>query len=201
MLKSVHFHRAIILMLLALAGIFLGQGVYMQAKAHFAQYLIEQAWKRTLVDQQPHKPWSWADTYPVAQMTFIDEQGDKEGLLTGDSMYVLEGASGRNLAFGPAQLQDGRESWRGESRIIAGHNDTHFSILEGVKQGKQIKLQESDGTEVIYQVVGTQVVHESDTQVLNSDSDKRLTLITCYPFHSLTTGGPLRFIVYAEVIG
>lgn len=175
----------------------------MQAKAHFAQYLIEQAWQRTIKDQQPHKPWSWADTYPVAKLSFVEEQQGNESSderFEGRSMYVLEGASGRNLAFGPVHIQDGSIRKGNSNRIMAGHNDTHFSILEGVKRGKLIKLLDSNGSEVIYQVIETQIVHESDTQVLAPSTAKQLTLITCYPFHALRAGGPLRFIVHAEAI-
>lgn len=205
MFKGQYFHRIGVVIVFVLAVWFLGQGVYMQAKAHFAQYLIEQAWERSLKDQQPHKPWSWADTYPIAKLSFV-EAGNKvndppnDGL-NGRSMYVLEGASGRNLAFGPAQIQDASIGRSNHNRIIAGHNDTHFSILEGVKRGKLIKLLDRNGTEVIYQVVDTQVAHESDTRVLVPSTDKQLTLITCYPFHSLHSGGPLRFIVHAEAVG
>lgn len=90
---------------LVLIGITLfGKGFYMQAKAHFAQYLIEQAWAKTLIDGQSHKPWSWADTYPVAKLSI--EQAKRpnhfDGPASNDSLYVLAGASGRNLAFGPA---------------------------------------------------------------------------------------------------
>ncbi|MFT5234942.1 MAG: sortase A [Shewanella sp.] len=197
-------HRIGVVTLLVVAVLFLGQGLYMQAKAHFAQYLIEQAWELSLKDQKPHKPWSWADTYPVAKLSFIEAGGGNDSSHDGveqSSMFVLEGASGRNLAFGPAEIQDGSIGRGNSNRIIAGHNDTHFSILEGVKRGRLIKLLDRNGTEVIYRVIKTQVVHQSDTRVLAPSTDKRLTLITCYPFDSLRTGGPLRFVVHAEVVG
>ncbi len=202
--KGLYVHRIGVILFFILAVLFLGQGVYMQAKAHFAQYLIEQAWQRSIKDQQPHKPWSWADTYPVAKLSFVEAGKGNESPdehFNGDSMYVLEGASGRNLAFGPVQIQDGSIGKGNRNRIIAGHNDTHFSILEGVKRGKLIKLLDRNGIEVIYKVMETQIVHESDTRVLAPSNDKQLTLITCYPFHALRAGGPLRFVVHAEAVG
>ncbi|MEC4724336.1 class GN sortase [Shewanella sp. D64] len=205
MFKRQSFHRIGVVIVFVLAVWFLGQGVYMQAKAHFAQYLIEQAWERSLKDQQPHKPWSWADTYPIAKLSFVEVEEEvyesSDERFEANSMYVLEGGSGRNLAFGPVEIQDASNGKGNRNRIIAGHNDTHFSILEGVKRGKLIKLLDRSGTEVIYKVMHTQVVHESDTHVLAPSTDKQLTLITCYPFRTLHSGGALRFIVHAEAVG
>ncbi|WP_299788889.1 class GN sortase [uncultured Shewanella sp.] len=189
-------HLTLIGSILIFSLTLIGKGTYMQAKAHFAQYLIMQAWEQTLEDSQPHKPWSWADTYPVSKMTFIAEGEESTSQRV---LYVLAGASGRNLAFGPAEL-DINSQKRGGNRVIAGHNDTHFSILSGVKTGRQIRLQDASGNEQLYRVTETLVVHESDTRVLEPSNDKLLTLITCYPFNSLEVGGALRLVVKAEAV-
>lgn len=86
--------RFLVVGLFLIGATLLGKGLYMQAKAHFAQYLIEQAWTKTLADGQSHKPWSWADTYPVAKLSIYREQAansDIEAELN-DSLYVLAGA-------------------------------------------------------------------------------------------------------------
>jgi len=62
----------------------------MLSKAWLSQVLIRQAWQQTLLDKQQHRPWSWADTYPVARL-----QVPRLAV----SSYILEGSSGRNLAF------------------------------------------------------------------------------------------------------
>jgi len=36
--------------------------------------------------------------------------------------------------------------------------------------------------------------------VLENEGPTRLTLITCYPFHALRAGGPLRYVVVARVL-
>src|SRR4051794_31690320 len=52
---------------LAVAGLFLvGQGLWIHAKGLLAQVLLERAFTETLVTGRPVKPWSWADTWPVA---------------------------------------------------------------------------------------------------------------------------------------
>lgn len=187
---------------------FIGQGTYMQAKAYFAQFLIQQAWLQTLDDQLQHKPWSWADTYPVAKLEFIRPSGvrtqdlalKQAGSTEGNnnpSLYVLSGASGRNLAFGPARVLSSAKINSGGNTVIAGHRDTHFSLLSTTKVGQLITLQNAEGVEVLYRVMETRVVHESDVSVMANVGKQKLTLVTCYPFESAVAGGPLRYVVTA----
>ena len=70
----------------------LGQASYIHAKAWLAQYLIRAAWERSLATGTTVKPWSWADTWPVARLVAPRQDAD---------LYVLAGDSGRSLAFGP----------------------------------------------------------------------------------------------------
>jgi len=198
-------HLAAIGILFVVSSSLIGKGVYMQVKAHFAQYLIMQAWEQTLKDRQAHKPWRWADTYPVAKLTFLPAANDSTiDANLDDSLYVLAGASGRNLAFGPAELNVNSRELGGNlsgNRVIAGHNDTHFAILNGVKKGQLIQLQDANGKVIVFRVTRIAIVHESDTGVLApSDDNQQLTLITCYPFNSIQVGGELRLVVKADAI-
>jgi sortase A len=192
--------RFLVVGLFLIGATLLGKGLYMQAKAHFAQYLIEQAWTKTLADGQSHKPWSWADTYPVAKLSIYREQAaansDIEAELN-DSLYVLAGASGRNLAFGPSLVLSSAPAGQKGNTVIAGHRDTHFAILDGMTVGRRLSLQTLKGNHIIYEVVATQVVHETETQFMAPSADNRLTLITCYPFDTLQGGAELRFVVQA----
>lgn len=192
--------RFLVVGLFLIGASLLGKGLYMQAKAHFAQYLIEQAWTKTLADGQSHKPWSWADTYPVAKLSIYREQAaansDIEAELN-DSLYVLAGASGRNLAFGPSLVLSSAPAGQKGNTVIAGHRDTHFAILNGMAVGRRLSLQTLKGNNIIYEVVATQVVHETETQFMAPSDDNRLTLITCYPFDAFQGGAELRFVVQA----
>ncbi|WP_299806967.1 class GN sortase [uncultured Shewanella sp.] len=206
-------------LLLSMGMMLVIQGGYMQAKAHFAQFLIQQAWQKTLEDHKPHKPWSWADTHPVAKLEFLphtvtqDDFGshlashlasqealDAQDSERDDSLYVLSGASGRNLAFGPALMLSSSEFDEQGNTVIAGHRDTHFARLNGVKVGQLINVQSASGKRRLYRVFATQVTHESDMSVAQDSGDKQLTLVTCYPFGTSFAGGPLRFVVKAEPI-
>ncbi|UAL42196.1 class GN sortase [Shewanella inventionis] len=173
------------------------QGGYMQAKAHFAQFLIERAFEQTLVDNQPHKPWSWADTHPVAKMRLLQTHAQGTQAL-GPDLYVLAGASGRNLAFGPSLMLGGAGVGEQGNTIIAGHRDSHFMRLQYVNVGDMIELYSATGKLQVYQITATQVVHETATEVLNQTENSQLTLITCYPFDQLSGNAQYRYIVQAK---
>ncbi|MCW3172425.1 class GN sortase [Shewanella subflava] len=183
-------------MLLLLASMMMIKGGYMQAKAHFAQYLIERAFNQTLADNKPHKPWSWADTYPVAKMRFMSAklQSAKHDL------YILAGMSGRTLAFGPGLFLGGADVGEQGNTIIAGHRDSHFLRLKYIQLGDVIELQNTQGHLSQYKVTDLRVVHESQVEEMATTEDSRLTLITCYPFDSLLAEADLRYIVEAKSI-
>src|SRR4051812_18136986 len=89
--------RFILPLLLAVIGLILfGQGAYIHAKALLAQVLLERAFEKTVVTGRETKPWSWADTWPVARI---------EVKRLHASTIVLAGSSGQALAFGPGHIE------------------------------------------------------------------------------------------------
>jgi len=81
--------------------------------------------------------------------------------------------------------------------VIAGHRDTHFSVLKNIQDGDEIVL-ERDGHKYRYRVDGMQVVTPDNTASLRPTKDAVLNLITCYPFHYVGSA-PKRFIVHAAL--
>ena len=167
----------------------LGQGLYIHAKAVLAQELIESSWQRTLAGKEAVKPWPWADTWPVARLD-APEQGVR--------LYVLDGASGRTLAFGPGHVAGTARPGESGNTVFSGHRDTHFRFLKELQVGSALTLEARTGVRRTYRVTGTQVVDKRDTRVLRSSDHAQLTLVTCYPFDALVPGGPLRYVVVAE---
>ena len=163
-----------------------GSSVYLLAKAHLAQYLIADAWNQTLKDGEQHKPWDWADTHPVAKLSFPNLE---------ETSYVLEGASGRNMAFGPARTLTSGMPGGEISTIISAHNDSHFKFLGQVKLNDLITIETTAG-QFTYQVKDLRVVDSSQQQVTIKQQDE-LILTTCYPFNALQTGGKMRYQVTA----
>ena len=79
-------------------------------------------------------PWPWADTQPIAVLS-IPELGIRQ--------LVLDGDSGRNLAFGPV-LRGGLST---RDLVISGHRDTHFTFVRDLNFGDQISIETTYGNE------------------------------------------------------
>ena len=169
-----------------------GQGSYIQAKAWLAQVLIKQAWARTLDGEAQAKPWPWADTWPVARITVPGR---------GIERYVLAGANGRSIAFGPGHVFGTPLPGEAGNSVIGAHRDTHFAFLRDLRHGEEIVVQKSVATIRRYHVEHSEIVDKQETRVMaQHGSETRLTLITCYPFDALRAGGPLRYVVTAKAI-
>jgi sortase A len=168
-----------------------GQGAYIPAKAWLAQELMQRAWQRSQAGQIEVAPWPWADTWPVARLSA------KDGAV---KLIVLEGESGRTLAFGPGHL--GVSALPGETgnSIIAGHRDTHFRFLQFLERGETIRMETAGGKEHIYEVTDIDVVDSRRGSILIDTEVPMLSLVTCYPFQAVDAGGPLRYVVTARMI-
>lgn len=168
-----------------------GQGLYIHAKAQLAQVLLQRAWQRTLAGERQAKPWSWADTWPVARLAVPEKKID---------LFVLAGANGRAIAFGPGHMFGTALPGDEGNSVVGGHRDTHLAFLRGVKPGTEIDVQRPDGAWRRYRVQAAEVLDQSETWVTKQDGWTRLTLITCWPFDALRAGGPLRYVVFADAI-
>jgi sortase A len=175
---------------LLLAGLALaGQALWLQGKALVAQQLIAHAWEQTLRTGQPVKPWRWADTWPVARLT---EPGGRQH-------YVLASVSGQALAFGPGHHPASARPGEAATMLLAGHQDSHFAFLQHLQPGQRLTVQDSRGVEHVYRVDTRQVVDSTRQTMRFQQGLAELRLVTCYPFASLQSGGPLRYVVSARL--
>jgi len=169
----------------------LGQGVWIQAKALLAQQLISHAWEKTLETTQTVKPWSWADTWPVAKLS--DARSGKE-------LYVLDGAQGNSLAFGPGYLHGSTKPGFSGTSVIGGHRDTHFSFLQHTKKNDLLEIENTHKERKRYRVNNMRVVDIRHEPLMAYEENDQIILVTCYPFNSLQVNGPLRYVVTAELM-
>ena len=116
------------------AAVFSFDALWIPVKAELAQHLLERAWLRTLDGEPDAKPWPWADTRAIAILE-VPRLGLRE--------IVLEGSSGRNLAFGPTIINPGKTG-QSADRILSGHRDTHFSFLRDLQKGDLLRLRTVD---------------------------------------------------------
>jgi sortase A len=45
-----------------------------------------------------------------------------------------------------------------------------------------------------------QIVDSRTTTISTQEDKMRLILVTCYPFHAIVPGGPLRYMIIAETV-
>src|SRR3954466_13027222 len=129
--------------------ILFGQGAYIHAKALLAQVLLERAFNTTLATGHLTKPWSWADTWPVARI---------EGKRIHARAIVLSGSSGQALAFGPGHVELTPDAGERGVAVYSAHRDTHFRFLKDVAIGDEIVITRSDGNVFRYRADGKSVV-------------------------------------------
>jgi len=180
--------RALSLLLILGAGGLLGQSAWIEAKAWLAQSLIERAWRHSLDEARPVRPWRWADTWPVARLTV-----PRLGL----ERMVLAGVSGRTLAFGPGWAEGTAKPGAPGRTLLAGHRDTHFRFLAELVDGDWLLLQTPQGDTRRYRVVEQSVVEADRGGLMQTGDESELLLLTCYPFDSPVPGGSQRYLVRA----
>jgi sortase A len=192
-MKALRFFSALLL----IAGICLtSRAVYLHAKAKLAGVLIRHAWQQSINSGQPRAPWPWADTHPIARLR-IPRLGYDE--------IVLDDATPRTLAFGPALLLSGAALGKPGNVLLAGHRDTWFLPLKSIAQGDEIQIDWFDAhRRTLYQRTYTvnqiEIVDPRDVTMLAPTTEDSLTLVTCYPF-SRSPYSPQRYMVRAKPLG
>jgi sortase A len=161
----------------------LASALWIPAKAELAQWLIERSWQQAQEGNENARPWPWADTRAVGVLSV-------PGL--GIRQIILEGNSGRNLAFGPVLL-DGE---MGHDLVISGHRDTHFRFLQDLAAGDRLTVQTKERTQD-YEVIAAEIVDSRTSELVIEPATSRISLVTCYPFDAPLAGGPLRWVVTA----
>lgn len=181
--------RMALVALLIVGGWHWAHAGYIAAKAELAQVLIGKAWQRTLAGETAVKPWPWADTWPVARL-----EAPQQGI----DLYVLAGANGRTIAFGPGHVFGTAAPGTAGNSVIGGHRDTHLAFLKEAWVGERFVIERPDGQRVAYRVSDMRIVDKSAVQVMEQAGADRLTLVTCWPFDALKAGGADRYVVTAD---
>ena len=168
-----------------------GYGAYIPAKAVFAQYLINNAWNESIATGEIQKPWGWADMHPVMKLSSTKHNKD---------LIVLSGDKGNSLAFAPGLNLDSYEPYKGGTSVISAHRDTHFRFLESVSIDDVFEVTDRSNNMANYVVTDIEIIDSTNQEIPIHSNRDELKLITCYPFDAIVAGGPLRYIVTAELI-
>lgn len=177
------------LALMALGAVEAARAAHGPVKAVVGQWLLGRAWDDTRAGTAT-KPWGWADIAPVARLSVprLDV-----------SAVVLGSASGEAMAWGPGHVAGTAVPGTAGLSAIGGHRDTHLAFLANTRPGDELMLETASGTER-YRVTRGLVVDSRHWRLPSETSgDKRLALITCWPFDA-GYDGPLRFVLFAEAV-
>lgn len=188
LLSQLRRHWILAAAVITAAALFI-DALWMPLKAELAQYLLARSWQQTLAGNPHAKPWPWADTRAIAELE-VPRLRQRE--------IILEGSSGRNLAFGPT-LVNASLIEQTRDRILSAHHDTHFRFLKDLEMGDLLRLTTPNGVQE-YRVSWSEIVDSRDQDLVIDNSQARLTLLTCYPFDAVIAGGPLRWVVTAVAV-
>lgn len=142
-------------------------------KGWLSEQLISYSWHQTIDLKQKTKPWPWADTYPIAELSF--ERLNKR-------VVVLNGGDPTTLAFSAGAIAPFNQARSAQPFVVAGHRDSHFSFLDEVVMNDIISLADKHGQSQLYQVEAIDIVDASTGELPILADDSQLILITCYPF-------------------
>ena len=125
------------------------------------------------------------DTSALVRMEFVRQK---------QTYFVMTGGSVRAWAFGPSHVEGTAAPGQTGNCVLTAHHDAQFSVLHDIDIGDEVVVETAVGDVVRYRVRSIRVVKDTNTAVLQDFGDRRLTLITGYPFD---VGGDLRYAVVA----
>ena len=185
--------RSIILLLalvLLLGGGYFGFQVFkIELKARVAQVLLQYAWHKTIKTGEDQRPWKSFDGTPILRLMIPDYEVDQ---------IVLKGTSGQALAFGPAFHEESLLPGKGGTTVLSSHRDSHGIYIKKLKIGDIIKLQDRYNQWHTYTIDDFSIIDVSKYSISTLNTEDNLLIITCYPFNTIRSGTPLRYIVKAS---
>ena len=180
----------LILSLFIGGGYFIYEGLKIEIKGKVAQLLLHHTWNNILETGKLNKPWSSFDGNPIMLMNI-----PKYNI----NQVILEGTSGQSLAFGPSFHQESFLPFESGITVISAHRDTHGKYIKKLKTKDIIKLQDQFSNWHQYRVENSTIINVEEGNIYTNNVD-RLFIITCYPFDTVVTGTPYRYIVSAKKI-
>lgn len=167
------------------------QAVWIHTKAELAQVLLDTAWRKSLQSGHQTRPWSWADTWPVAKLTIPSRKVN---------MIILDGSNGASLPFAPGHMAGSAVPGERGISIVAAHRDTHFEFLRDIAIGERLQVTRYDGMQVSYRITAMEIIDTRKPSLRLRSNTSQLVMVTCYPFDAIEAGTPLRYVVTAEAV-
>lgn len=179
--------RALELTLWVFAAIALVTAVGMKADELIYQHTATPPVESSESAQQPETDVSVAPGTPIARLEIPRLEID---------VVVAEGTSSKVLRRAVGRLERSARPGERGNIVLAGHRDTFFRPLAGIREGDLIVLDSETGPRT-YEVEWVKIVEPTDVHVLRKSRYPALTLVTCYPFQYVGRA-PQRFVVRAR---
>lgn len=176
---------------------------WLPTKAWLSQALISYSWQEAMTQQNQLqgnkttntkvaiKPWPWADTFPIAELSFKRLNED---------IVVLNGGDPTTLAFSAGAIAPFNQTNSAQPFVVAGHRDSHFAFLEDILMKDVISMTDQHGQSQLYQVEAIDIVDASSGQLPVLANDSSLILITCYPFNAIGNDANERYVITAKLL-
>ncbi len=176
---------------------------WLPTKAWLSQQLISYSWQEAMIQQSllaqnqltntnvTIKPWPWADTFPIAELSFKRLNED---------IVVLNGGDPTTLAFSAGAIAPFNQTNSAKPFVVAGHRDSHFAFLEDILMKDVISMTDQHGQSQLYQVEAIDIVDASSGQLPVLANDSSLILITCYPFNAIGNDANERYVITAKLL-
>ena len=170
-------------------GYFTYEGLKIEIKGKVAQILLQRSWHQTIKNGKKYQPWSSFDGVPIMRLTIPQHNINQ---------IVLKGTSGQALAFGPSFHEESFLPQEEKVTIISSHRDSHGDYIKKLKFGEKIILQDENGNWHTYIINDFFTINVKKETFTIKTNEQRLLLVTCFPFNSLQSGTPFRYVVSAR---
>ena len=173
------------------------QASWLPVKAWLSQELISYSWQQSVNSRSSLsnnlnvsiKPWPWADTFPIAELSFKRLQ---------KNIVILNGGDPTTLAFSAGAIAPFNQTNSAKPFVVAGHRDSHFAFLEDILMKDVISMTDQYGQSQLYQVEAIDIVDAATGQFPVLANDSSLILITCYPFNGIDQDANERYVITAK---
>lgn len=170
---------------------------WLPVKAWLSQELISYSWQQSINSRSSLsnnlnvsiKPWPWADTFPIAELSFKRLQ---------KNIVILNGGDPTTLAFSAGAIAPFNQANSAKPFVVAGHRDSHFAFLEDILMKDVISMTDQYGQSQLYQVEAIDIVDAATGQLPVLANDSSLILITCYPFNGIDQDANERYVITAK---
>ena len=152
--------------------------------------LLYTAWVRTQSSGEHIKPWPWAKTWPLARLSIPD---------LGVEHIVVAHASEKSVEFTLGHLESSVPPGEVGNSGLLVRREGYYEFLKSLKPNDLLELESLHSGKWLYRVSAVYVVPKTNTQILASSSNRRLTLISCYPCNS-EKESYFRYVIVADEV-